>query len=183
MYMITYLLPTILFVQFVIFAGVLLFCMHEWDIRTKSGIYLFISYVMALFTLAGIFVVVYFPFPIQQEEIALNIEYELGQTNNFVPFRSIFGYIKDFFSGYQSVFLFQCIGNILLFVPYGFFTAILSWKQKHKKKTVFIICFLTSLSIEILQGVFNSALGYCYRSVDVDDFLLNLLGGVRCLRY
>lgn len=178
MYMITYLLPAILFVQFVIFAGVLLFCMHEWDIRTKSGIYLFISYVMALFTLAGIFVVVYFPFPIQQEEIALNIEYELGQTNNFVPFRSIFGYIKDFFSGYQSVFLFQCIGNILLFVPYGFFTAILSWKQKHKKKTVFIICFLTSLSIEILQGVFNSALGYCYRSVDVDDFLLNLLGGV-----
>lgn len=178
MYMITYLLPTILFVQFVIFAGVLLFCMHEWDIRTKSGIYLFISYVMALFTLAGIFVVVYFPFPIQQEEIALNIEYELGQTNNFVPFRSIFGYIKDFFSGYQSVFLFQCIGNILLFVPYGFFTAILSWKQKHKKKTVFIICFLTSLSIEILQGVFNSALGYCYRSVDVDDLLLNLLGGV-----
>ena len=97
MYMITYLLPAILFVQFVIFAGVLLFCMHEWDIRTKSGIYLFISYVMALFTLAGIFVVVYFPFPIQQEEIALNIEYELGQTNNFVPFRSIFGYIKDFF--------------------------------------------------------------------------------------
>lgn len=80
----------------------------------------FVSYVMALFTLAGIFVVVYFPFPIQQEEIALNIEYELGQTNNFVPFRSIFGYIKDFFSGYQSVFLFQCIGNILLFVPYGF---------------------------------------------------------------
>lgn len=176
--MITYLLPAILFVQFVVFAGVLLFCMHEWDIRTKSGIYLFISYVMALFTLAGIFVVVYFPFPIQQEEIALNIEYELGQTNNFVPFRSIFGYIKDFFSGYQSVFVFQCIGNILLFVPYGFFTAILSWKQKHKKKTVFIICFLTSLSIEILQGVFNSALGYCYRSVDVDDFLLNLLGGV-----
>ena len=74
--MITYLLPAILFVQFVIFAGVLLFCMHEWDIRTKSGIYLFIAYVMALFTLAGIFVVVYFPFPIQQEEIALNIEYE-----------------------------------------------------------------------------------------------------------
>ena len=107
--MITYLLPAILFVQFVIFAGVLLFCMREWDIRTKSGIYLFIAYVMALFTLAGIFVVVYFPFPIQQEEIALNIEYELGQTNNFVPLRSIFGYIKDFFSGYQSVFLFQCI--------------------------------------------------------------------------
>ena len=36
MYMITYLLPTILFVQFVIFAGVLLFCMRELDIRTKS---------------------------------------------------------------------------------------------------------------------------------------------------
>ena len=58
------------------------------------------------------------------------------------------------------------------------FRMVLSWKQKHKKKTVFIICFLTSLSIEILQGVFNSALGYCYRSVDVDDLLLNLLGGV-----
>lgn len=51
--MITHLLPAILFVQFVIFAGVLLFCMREWDIRTKSGIYLFIAYVMALFTLQG----------------------------------------------------------------------------------------------------------------------------------
>ena len=138
MYMITYLLPAILFVQFVIFAGVLLFCMHEWDIRTKSGIYLFISYVMALFTLAGIFVVVYFPFPIQQEEIALNIEYELGHTNNFVPFRSIFGYIKDFFSGYQSVFLFQCIGNILLFVPYGFFTGNRNIKRKRFLSYVFL---------------------------------------------
>ena len=37
--MITYLLPAILFVQFVIFAGVLLFCMREWDIRKKRGIY------------------------------------------------------------------------------------------------------------------------------------------------
>jgi len=83
--------------------------MHEWDIRTKSGIYLFISYVMALFTLAGIFVVVYFPFPIQQEEIALNIEYELGQTNNFVPFRSIFGYIKDFFSGIKNFAFFPML--------------------------------------------------------------------------
>ena len=152
MYMITYLLPAILFVQFVVFAGVLLFCMHEWDIRTKSGIYLFIAYVMALFTLAGIFVVVYFPFPIQQEEIALDIEYELGQTNNFVPFRSIFGYIKDFFSGYQSVFLFQCIGNILLFVPYGFFTAILSWKQKHKRKRFLSYVFLPAYQLKFCRA-------------------------------
>ena len=67
--MITYLLPAILFVQFVIFAGVLLFCMREWDIRTKSGIYLFIAYVMALFTLAGIFVVVYFRFQYNKKKL------------------------------------------------------------------------------------------------------------------
>ena len=166
--MITYLLPAILFVQFVIFAGVLLFCMREWDIRTKSGIYLFIAYVMALFALAGIFVVVYFPFPIQQEEIALNIEYELGQTNNFVPFRSIFGYIKDFFSGYQSVFLFQCIGNILLFVPYGFFIAVAS-RFRGFFKTV---CsgFLLSLGVEVFQ-LFTKV-----GSFDVDDLFLNTVG-------
>ena len=168
--MITYLLPAILFVQFVVFAGVLLFCMHEWDIRTKSGIYLFISYVMALFTLAGIFVVVYFPFPIQQEEIALNIEYELGQTNNFVPFRSIFGYIKDFFSGYQSVFVFQCIGNILLFVPYGFFIAVAS-RFRGFFKTVCSGCLL-SLGVEVFQ-LFTKV-----GSFDVDDLFLNTIGGL-----
>ena len=34
--MITYLLPAILFVQFVVFAGVLLFCMHEWDYKDEE---------------------------------------------------------------------------------------------------------------------------------------------------
>ena len=112
--------------------------------------YLFIAYVMALFTLAGIFVVVYFPFPIQQEEIALNIEYELGQTNNFVPLRSIFGYIKDFFSGYQSVFLFQCIGNMLLFVPYGFFTGNRNIKRKRFLSYVFLPAYQLKFCREYL---------------------------------
>lgn len=176
--MVNYLLPAVLLIQFILIASGLLFSMRKWDISARSGIYRFIAYIMALFALAGIIIIAYFPFPVQQEEIALNIEQQLGQTNNFVPFRSILGYAKEFCAGYESVLLFQCIGNIVLFLPYGFFVSIINWKRKKQKRTVFFICFFTSLSIELMQGMFNLLLGYCYRSVDVDDLILNIFGGM-----
>lgn len=112
--------------------------------------------------------------------------------NNFVPFKSIAGYCaviakNGIFNtggqgfaaeGATSAFSFfsyafkNLAGNILLFVPMG-----LLFPLCRKKKTgfflVMIIVLGTSLFIEVMQYFW-----FLSRSADVDDVILNLLGGV-----
>ena len=60
------------------------------------------------------------------------------------------------------------IGNILLFIPYGFFS---SYYLNNKKiSTNVILCLIASLSIECIQN-------YIGRVFDIDDIILNVLGG------
>jgi len=58
-------------------------------------------------------------------------------TSNFVPFQEMFRY--DFGS---RLFIKNVLGNMLLFIPYGFFMA---YYLKIKKPSVFI-CLMTTLS-------------------------------------
>ena len=84
--------------------------------------------------------------------------------SNFVPFKEIMRY--DFGT---DLFWQQTVGNILLFVPFGFFV---SYYLKTKKLIpIFILSLITSLSIEITQN----AIG---RTVDIDDIILNVTGGI-----
>lgn len=85
-------------------------------------------------------------------------------TNNFVLFKEIFRY-----SITSKLFFKNVIGNILLFIPLGFFTT-----GYIKNKTfipTFILSFIISISIEFTQSLIG-------RTVDVDDILLNTIGGV-----
>jgi len=84
--------------------------------------------------------------------------------NNFRLFSEIFRYQ---FGG--RLFFRNIIGNVLMFIPYGFFAA-LYIEIKHPLKA-FILIFIASLSIEITQ----LAIG---RVFDVDDILLNVIGGM-----
>ncbi len=84
--------------------------------------------------------------------------------NNLVPFREIFRY--NFGS---RLFLKNVLGNVLMFLPYGFFA---SYFLKEKK--VFPIILLTivaSITIETTQLMIG-------RVFDVDDIMLNILGGI-----
>lgn len=84
--------------------------------------------------------------------------------SNFIPFREILRYRVG-----SKLFFRNIFGNILLFMPYGFFTA---YYLKIKKPWVSIILVLVaSLSIEIIQLLIG-------RVFDVDDILLNLIGGL-----
>ena len=67
------------------------------------------------------------------------------------------------------------IGNILLFIPYGFFS---SYYLNNKKiSTNVILCLVASMSIECIQY-------YIGRVFDIDDIILNVLGGfVGCLLF
>lgn len=85
-------------------------------------------------------------------------------TSNIVPFKEIFRYTLG-----SRLFIKNIIGNILLFLPYGYFT---SYYLKSKK--VIPVCILTlivSLTIEIVQLNIG-------RTFDIDDVILNTLGGL-----
>lgn len=85
-------------------------------------------------------------------------------TNNFTLFKEMFRY--EFGS---RLFIKNVLGNILLFVPLGFF---ISFYTKSKK--IFcplILTFLASLTIEFTQVKIG-------RVFDVDDIILNGIGGL-----
>ena len=84
-------------------------------------------------------------------------------TNNFIPFKEILRY--EFGS---SFFIHNVLGNILLFIPFGFFV---SYILKTKKPYyIVIITLITSFVIEYTQLLIG-------RTFDVDDISLNIIGG------
>ncbi len=84
-------------------------------------------------------------------------------SNNFIPFKEIFRYDLTSPLFYRNV-----LGNILLFLPFGYFTSY--FVKVNKSYLNLIIIFITSFSIEFIQ----SQIG---RSFDIDDMLLNIIGG------
>lgn len=89
---------------------------------------------------------------------------------NLIPFKEIerFWKHRDIL-GIHSFY--NLAGNILGFMPAGFFIPIL-WKKR--KSFLFTLCvtFEMSFVVEILQLIFRVG------SFDVDDLILNTLGGI-----
>lgn len=105
-----------------------------------------------------------FPIP-YQEGAGFDVPY------NFVPFASIGGALKD---GVGQAIR-NIGGNLLLLLPLGMLLPLLSRKLPFWKCLLLLIA--ASIGIELAQHLIGLAIGYRYRSVDVDDVLLNLLGG------
>lgn len=88
----------------------------------------------------------------------------ISGQNNFIFFKEISRYSIGSRLFYKNV-----IGNLILFIPFGFFTG---YFTKIKKLTWIIpIIILASLSIETTQLFIG-------RVFDIDDILLNVTGGV-----
>lgn len=84
-------------------------------------------------------------------------------TNNFIPFREILRYNIG-----SRLFIKNVLGNMLLFLPFGFFT---SYLLDNKKPLLTVaLTLVASLSIEVVQLMIG-------RVFDVDDIILNVLGG------
>ncbi len=84
--------------------------------------------------------------------------------NNFIPFREIFRY--DITS---KLFFRNVIGNVMLFVPFGMFVT--HYVKNSKVYITIIISFLVSCAIEFAQMQIG-------RTADIDDVILNTLGGL-----
>ena len=96
-------------------------------------------------------------------ELVTSTDFE-SYSNNFIPFKEMFRYSLTSKLFYRNV-----IGNILLFVPFGYFVSY--YCKLPSVKYNLLITIITSTSIETIQ----SAIG---RSFDIDDIILNVLGGV-----
>lgn len=106
---------------------------------------LFLSYVLVLFQL------------VSSQDIS-------GGGTNLMPFREILRY--DF----KSVeFYKQVMGNVLLFVPLGYFAA--KYCRIKGLAGITLITLLCSLIIESVQHFIG-------RSFDIDDIILNVVGGI-----
>lgn len=84
-------------------------------------------------------------------------------TSNFIPFKEILRYEIG-----SKMFFKNVIGNAVMFVPFGFFVAY--FLKLDKVRFSLLITFITSLTIELTQLVIG-------RVFDIDDLLLNLVGG------
>ena len=98
--------------------------------------------------------------------------------NNFIPFHtiiSIFGETVTYHT--YGTLCYQFFGNILLFIPFGFS---LCYYFKGGKKFFKVLCciILVTVLVEVWQGAFNAMLQVNYRCVDIDDVMLNTIGGI-----
>ena len=85
-------------------------------------------------------------------------------SNNFIPFKEMLRYKFG-----SRLFIKNVVGNLALFLPYGFFAAYTL--KCEKGKLILFLTILASLTIECVQ----MAIG---RVFDVDDIILNVLGGL-----
>lgn len=97
-------------------------------------------------------------------ELLTGAENSSGTGINLVPFEEIFRYKVG-----SSMFIYNVLGNILLFLPFGYFVA--RYIKSKSFYQIFIVSLITSFTIELLQVKMG-------RSFDVDDIILNVIGGI-----
>lgn len=85
-------------------------------------------------------------------------------VSNFIPFKEIFRYSIG-----SHKFIKNILGNIMLFIPFGFLSSYLL--KNRKFSIVTILTIIASLTIETVQY-------YIGRVFDIDDIILNLIGGI-----
>lgn len=83
---------------------------------------------------------------------------------NLIPFKEILRY-----NFHSELFYYNVIGNIVLFIPFGFFVS--RYVNAKKASHILIASAIISLTIEIVQ--YNIG-----RAFDIDDVLLNVLGSI-----
>ncbi len=85
-------------------------------------------------------------------------------SSNFIPFKEMFRYRM-----FSTMFFRNVVGNLLMFLPYGFFVSY--FLKLDKKRTAFLLSLIVSCTIESTQLMIG-------RVFDVDDIMLNILGGL-----
>ncbi len=90
---------------------------------------------------------------------------------NYIPFSTIYDTLRY---GINTTAILQIFGNICISVPYGIFIMVFLKNKKWWKLLIFAL--LLTVSIEFIQFLIGTIIDNMYRTVDIDDVILNLLG-------
>ena len=123
-------------------------------IKSKEKLVLYKELSMLIF---GIYILCLFQVVTFQDDVS-------WATNNFIPFKEIMRYNIT-----SRLFFKNVLGNMIMFLPFGFFV---SYYLKSEKLTLpLFLILIASVSIEVVQLLIG-------RVFDVDDIILNILGGL-----
>jgi glycopeptide antibiotics resistance protein len=90
---------------------------------------------------------------------------------NLIPFREILRFWNNRETLGLAAVCINVLGNVIAFIPFGFFLPIVT-KWKMNFRFVVLVTFFFSLAVECVQLVTRVG------SFDVDDLILNTLGGL-----
>ena len=99
-------------------------------------------------------------------EFLLGHESAVGRSN-FTPFETIQFYLNQLGGPMHTVAVYNLVGNIVLFVPFGFYIPSI-WHKLQSLWKMVVVSFTIPLFIETTQYFIG-------RSIDVDDVILNTL--------
>lgn len=94
---------------------------------------------------------------------------------NFIPFASIAQLLSHLSSDYYTPVIKNILGNLFLLSPMGFMLPMIS-RSFFPYKKILITGFIITLTIECIQLLLSFLFGTGYRSFDIDDIILNVLG-------
>ena len=97
-------------------------------------------------------------------ELLTGTENSYGSGINNIPFKEIMRY--EFGS---KMFIYNVLGNILIFVPFGYF--IPRYVKPKKILPIIVDALITSVTVETVQLKIG-------RSFDIDDIILNIAGAI-----
>ncbi len=135
------------------------------------------SIIAVVSALVYVFVAYYLLFRLSGREMVVMSEgmldnYNYGNAINLVPFKTIAQYVTAVFDGsIRGHALRNLVGNVLLFLPAGFFLPFFI-KAARKIKWYSVIMASTIIAIEAVQLFTMSG------SLDIDDFILNFAGAL-----
>lgn len=136
------------------------------SLRKEVVYFAFYTYIIAILSLTV--------FPLPFKRFKDPDEQEL----NLIPFSNILRGVKNMIYGHENFFdhsLQNILGNIALFLPLGIFLPIIFRNVRSLLKVTIIAC-LCSACIESSQLI--SQHYHIYRSVDIDDVILNTSGAM-----
>lgn len=143
------------------------------QLKYHFRLYEFFKHCVCMIMLIILLTVTLFPVPIGSDSIEMIPYYN---AFNFIPFRTIYSYILDALHGTYQGLVLEVFGNILLFIMVSI---VINWfLNSITFQKSFVICLSLSIMIEVIQGIIGLILNNFYRSVDIDDIILSIIGSI-----
>ena len=158
------------FIPFPLFIGLgilMILLIIQWH-QTQNVSYLFCFSIFWIYLLIVVGLTL-FPIPLLENIVATPIDQRMIFTLahvNLIPFK----YFNDIF---PSLIFREILTNILLTVPFGFG---ISFITRGKPGDIFRLAIVPGLAIESAQLAISLRIGGPYRTVDITDVLLNVIG-------